>query len=217
MHGAKWIDDDIRIELIHDASRSPSGIITRRVSLVADERAVRRHMAVTTPPRTAFDVGRHGNLRTAVMRLDSLARATRITTSDVEAVAARHPGSPGLRLLESALELVDPGAQSPRETAIRLLLIRAGLPRPRTQIPVLADDGHPIAYLDMGWEDAMVAVEYDGDHHRADRWQYVKDIRRIEMLERMGWIIIRVVAEDRPSEVIRRARDALELRRSGVH
>lgn len=48
----------------------------------------------------------------------------------------------------------------------------------------------------------MVAVEYDGDHHRSDRHQYVKDIRRRERLERQGWIIITVVAEDRPAEIV---------------
>ena len=70
-------------------------------------------------------------------------------------------------------------------------------------------DGLPVAYLDLGWEDHMVAVEYDGDHHRTDRRQYVKDIQRIEMLERMGWIIVRVVAEDRPADIVRRVRAAL--------
>jgi very-short-patch-repair endonuclease len=32
----------------------------------------------------------------------------------------------------------------------------------------------------------MVAIEYDGDQHRTDRRQYVKDIRRYEMLERLA-------------------------------
>ena len=39
----------------------------------------------------------------------------------------------------------------------------------------------------MGWRDFMVAVEYDGDHHRKDRRQYVKDIARLRMLEALGW------------------------------
>jgi hypothetical protein len=114
--------------------------------------------------------------------------------------------------LETALELVDPGAQSPRESYLRLLLIEAGLPRPQTQIPVVDGDGVAVAYLDLGWAEHMVAVGYDGDHHRADRAQYVNDIRRLEMLERMGWLIIRVVAEDRPADIVRRVRQALERR-----
>lgn len=105
--------------------------------------------------------------------------------------------------------MVDAGSQSPKETWLRLLLINDGLPRPQTQIPVVGANGHPFAYLDMGWAEWMVAVEYDGDQHRSDRTQYVKYIRRIAELERMGWIIVRVVAEDRPAEILRRVRTAI--------
>jgi very-short-patch-repair endonuclease len=56
----------------------------------------------------------------------------------------------------------------------------------------------------MGWQEWMVAVEYDGDQHRTDRRQYVKDIRRLKMLEEMGWITVRVVAEDSSAAVLRR-------------
>ena len=216
MHGAKWIDDDLRIELIHANPRAPMGLVTRRFLLYDDERETRDGMQVTTLARTAFDIGRHGDLGTRVARLDALMQATDLTAEDVMALARRHPGSPGLRRLETALELVDGGSQSPRETSLRLLLIRAGLPRPDTQLLVLGDDGRPVAYLDMGWEQWMVAVEYDGDHHRTDRRQYVKDIRRIEMLERMGWIVIRVVAEDRPADIVRRVRAAIASRQSTV-
>ena len=68
-----------------------------------------------------------------------------------------------------------PGAASPKESWLRLLLIDNGFPIPETQIPVL--DGHvPFAFLDMGWRHIQLAVEYDGDQHRTDRPQYVKDI-----------------------------------------
>jgi very-short-patch-repair endonuclease len=62
--------------------------------------------------------------------------------------------------------------------------------------------------LDLGWDDIMVAVEYDGDQHRTDRRQYVKDIRRWELLERLGWLVVRVVAEDHPDNIIQRVRAA---------
>ena len=71
-------------------------------------------------------------------------------------------------------------------------------------------------YLDMGWEDLMVAVEYDGEQHRTDRWQYTKDIRRSEELARLGWIIVRVVAGDRPPDIVRRVREALQRRSSSL-
>jgi very-short-patch-repair endonuclease len=88
-------------------------------------------------------------------------------------------------------------------------LVRAGFPAVQTQIAVRNEWGWAEAYLDMGWEDIKVAIEYDGDQHRSDRRQYVKDIDRLEMLEqRYGWIVVRVIAEHHPDDVIRRVREA---------
>jgi very-short-patch-repair endonuclease len=105
---------------------------------------------------------------------------------------------------------MDGGAQSPKETWLRLILIEAGLPRPATQIRVT--DGQFVAYLDMGWQEPMVALEYDGDHHRTDRWQDVSDIGRARVLDRLGWLVIKVIKEDRPNVVVQRAREALASR-----
>jgi hypothetical protein len=209
MHGSKWIPADFPIELIHSNSHPPRGVLTRRGALIDGEWQMLDGRAITTPERTAFDIGRGGAVRSAVVRLDALARATGLKANDVLRVAGAHPGSPGLRKLEAALDLMDPGAESPRESYLRLLLIDAGLPRPQTQIPVFGVDGIPVAYLDLGWEDWMVGVEYDGDQHRTDRRQYVKDVRRLEMLNRTGWIVVRVVAEDRPASIISRVRAAM--------
>jgi very-short-patch-repair endonuclease len=69
-----------------------------------------------------------------------------------------------------------------------------------------------VGLLDMGWEDRMVAVEYDGDQHRADRRQFVRDIDRIAAMEELGWVVIRVVAEHRPQDIIDRVSQALARR-----
>ncbi|BBY57928.1 hypothetical protein MSAR_10640 [Mycolicibacterium sarraceniae] len=103
--------------------------------------------------------------------------------------------------------LVDGGAQSPKETWLRLLLIDAGLPRPQTQIPVFDEFGELVGYLDIDWEDIKVAAECDGEQHRKDRWQYTRDNRRREFLEQPGSIIIRVLAGDRQADIIRRVRE----------
>ena len=63
------------------------------------------------------------------------------------------------------------GAQSPKETWLRLLLIDGGFPPPQTQIP-LYENGYAVAFLDLGWPAIKLAVEYDGDQHRTDRAQY---------------------------------------------
>ena len=217
LHGSKWISDDAPVELIHHNSRPPRGVLTRRALLRGDEVQHLAGRQVTTPARTAFDLGRQGSLTVAVARLDALSRATKFGVDDVLAVAASHPGTRGLRQLEAALDLVDRGAESPQETYLRLVLVRAGLPRPQTQVPVYADGGGVVAYLDMGWPELMVGVEYDGDHHRADRRQYVRDIRRRELLEERGWLVVRIVSEDHPVDILRRVRRAIAERQSIVH
>ncbi len=214
LHGAKWIDDDITIELSHPNTRPPRGVLTRRDVLLDGEVTSAAGLAVTTPERTAFDIGRREPRRAAVARLDALARATGLNLDGVVDVAHRHPGARGLRKLEAALDLGDSGAQSPRETYLRLLLIDAGLSRPQTQIPVVTGD--ETYYLDMGWPDLMVAVEYNGEQHRNDRLQYREDIRRLATLQRLGWIVIRVVAKDHPAAILRRVRHALDARKSSV-
>jgi hypothetical protein len=211
--GSKWVDEGSPIELIWSNARSPRGLRTYDMTLRPAEFLL-ASPPVTTPQRTAFDIGRRKPVDVAVARLDALMRATRVKPSEVLEVADQHRGARGLRQLETALELVDAGSQSPRETWLRLLLIRAGLPPPTTQIPVVGEGGTKVYYLDMGWEDVLVAAEYDGEHHRLDRWQYTKDIRRSEALERLGWIVIRVVVTDTAAAIVSRVREALAFRAS---
>lgn len=215
-HGSKWVDESVPIELIWSNLRPPQGVRTYDMRLGPEEFGPVAGVPVTNPQRTAFDIGRRGAIGIAIAHIDALIQATGVKVPDVAELADRHRGVRGLRQLEAALEFVDPGSQSPKETWLRLLLIRAGLPRPSTQIPVTNPDNGQNYYLDMGWEDLMVAVEYDGEQHRLDRWQYTKDIRRREALERLGWIVIRVVVGDRPTEIIRRVLDALESRRASL-
>jgi len=216
-HGSKWVDERLPVELIWSNARPPRGVRTYDIRLGPGEFRVVESMPVTTPGRTAFDIGRRKPIGIAIAQLDALMQATGVRTQEVAQLADRHRGARGLRQLEVALDLVDAGSQSPKETWLRLLLIRAGLPRPTTQIPVTTADGVLVYYLDMGWEDLMVAVEYDGEHHRLDRWQYTRDVRRREALDRLGWIVIRVLAADRPADVVARVRDALEFRASSLH
>jgi very-short-patch-repair endonuclease len=93
-------------------------------------------------------------------------------------------------------------------------LIDNGFPIPETQIPVL-DGDVPFAFLDMGWRHIQLAVEYDGDQHRTDRPQYVKDQRRHPKIAKRGWEVIRVIAEDRDSAVLDSVYEAW-LRRGGA-
>lgn len=206
LHGSKWISDAEPIELAWRNARPPQGVRTCAVQFSEGEVGLVASLPVTSLVRTAFDVGRKGSLGQAVARLDALGNANRLNIDDVVSLADRHGGARALCNLRKALSLCDPGAESPRETWLRLFVMNAGFPRPRTQVPVSR------YYLDMGWENVRLALEYDGDHHRTDRAQFARDITRLEELADLGWTVIRVAADTRPDDVIYRLQRAWETR-----
>ncbi|KUH82795.1 MULTISPECIES: DUF559 domain-containing protein [unclassified Mycobacterium] len=208
LHGAPWVDPSQPIELVGVRIRPQPGLIPRADDVDVDEVTRIGGLPVTSRVRTAFDMGRRLHRTEALGRLDALMWNQRYDIDEVAQLGQRHRHAPGLNRLYELLPLVDGGAASIPESRIRLWLHDAGLPRPETQIPVIV--GHrPQAWLDMGWREYKVAVEYDGDHHRKNRRQYVKDIARLRMLEALGWIVIRVIAEDKPEDVIARVEAAL--------
>src|SRR5699024_1855798 len=108
-----------------------------------------------------------------------------------------------------AFELIRPGTDSPRETWLRLLLIRAGLPEPRVNARISADGEIPERFGDLVYRRERVVVEYEGAHHSESRTSYLSDIRRFEQLA--DWRFVRVTQEDAadPDGIIRRVRAAL--------
>jgi hypothetical protein len=216
LHGAPWVDPDVPIELAGAKCSPQEGLIPRTERVADDEITRIAGLPVTTRVRTAFDLGRHLDRPEALARMDALMWNQPFSVDAVLALAQRYPRARGVRQLRELLPLVDGGAESPRESLTRLWLHDAGFPRPETQIPVLAGSTQPVAWLDMGWRDSMVAVEYDGDQHRKDRKQYVKDIARLRMLEALGWKVIRVIAEDHPHDWLARVDAALIARGAGL-
>ena len=212
LHDAQWVDDDTPIELISRRARPQRGLLVRNETLADDEMTKVAGLPVTTRARTAFDLGRQLPRGKALARLDSLMRAQVFSNEDVLLLAKRHPGQRGLRRLREVLPLVDGGAASPKETWLRLLFIDAGFPVPTTQIPVLDERGRLVRILDMGWEEFKVGAEYDGDQHRTNRVQYVKDQRVWPKLERLGWNVTRVIKEDSEDDVIARTWSAMVSR-----
>ncbi len=212
LHGSKWVDDDVLIELVLPNARAPRGIRTHDDELCLGESQTLRGLRVTTPARTAFDVGRRLPGGSAVEALDALGNATGLTAPAVTAVADQHPGARNVRKLKSALAFYDAGAQSPKETWLRLVVVQDGYPPPQTQLPIHCGGPYPRYYLDMAWPEMMIALEYDGAHHHKDPEQIRHDIERSEKLAEMGWIVIRVVAGMRPAEILYRVGRAWQRR-----
>lgn len=211
LHRAKWIDDRLPATIV-DANRRPvPGVVVWAEQLEEDEICDRDGMAVTTAARTALDLACRNPLLPAVTAIDALARASRLKMADVDLLVERHRGMRGIRAGRTALDLVDAGAESPRETCLRLLLIRHGFPRPQTQIQIRDEYGWTVGNVDMGWENLKVAVENEGAHHRtAD--QFDKDVRRIELLNELGWVVVRVTKLDTEGAIIGRVSRARDRR-----
>jgi very-short-patch-repair endonuclease len=212
LHRTKWIDSELPAELIRSEACDVDGIVIHRNQLREDEICFVDEMPVTTPVRTAFDIGRRGRFETATIRVDALANATGVKAEDVERLAENHRGARGMVQLRRVLELMDGGAESPQETRARLLLIAARLPKPQTQVIVLDEHGEFVGRVDMGWDDWKVGVEYDGPQHWNDPDQHAKDIDRLADLAGQGWLIIRVsrsLLRDRPHVFLARVRDAM--------
>ncbi len=209
--GTKWLDADGPAELSRSNRHAPPGIVVHSYDLGSGEESIVNGIRVTSPERTAFDIGRNLSPSRAVPVLDALANATNLKIADVLALADSKPGVRHVRRLRSTLKLVDGGAESPQESRVRLLLVGAGLPPPETQIAFADEFGIARIRVDMGWRQWRVAVEYDGVQHWSDRYQRSWDIDRIAMLEAMGWVVIRVSAEmlSRPEVIIERVRRKL--------
>lgn len=212
--GAKWIEPAAPAELVHTNRRAPDMLRVHTETLRPDEITLVDGMSVTNPARTAFDLGRKLPVTPAVQRLDALMKATGVTVGAVEQIMISHPGVRGLVGLRRALVLTDSGAESPYETLTRLILVRAGLPPPRTQYAVADESGYIVAYVDMGWPEQRVAVEYDGAQHWTDPRQRRRDIERLADLEALGWIVIRVSSDmlRTPAAIVERVRSALACR-----
>jgi hypothetical protein len=114
--------------------------------------------------------------------------------ADLAAAARRRRGKRGAKALAAALPRVRQGSQSPEETFLRLGLVDHGLPEPELQVPVHTAEGE--RHADAGYPEQRVLLEYQGDHHRTDRRQWLSDLTRIQLFEDAGYRTILVGRDD---------------------
>jgi hypothetical protein len=212
LHGSLWIDSKWPPELNQQSQHRTNGILLHSDELTDDEVCDINGISATTPARTAFDLGRRRGRTMAVIRLDALMQATNLKPIDVQLLIERNRGARGIVQLRQAVSLSDPGSESPQETRTRLVLTDAGLRPQRTQIEVFDNFGEFVARLDMGWDDWLVGVQYDGEQHWTDPRRRARDIEQDAELQALDWRIIRVNADllrYRPATIVARTRAAL--------
>jgi hypothetical protein len=135
-------------------------------------------------------------------RLDELDRAI------LEVGRAR-----GITSVREARALVRPGVESPKETELRLLLTRAGLPEPEVNVRTFDGSGRYLGKPDLRYAWCKLAIEYKGDKHRRDPGRFRRDILRRERFADAGWRTVRCTDVDlhgrRANELVARVRRLL--------
>lgn len=100
-------------------------------------------------------------------------------------------------------------AESPMETRLRWLLIKAGLPAPEVQTDLHDGEGNFVGRAALYYPRAHLVIEFDGGNHR-DR--LVGDDRRQNALIAAGYRVLRFTAADvygRPEAIVGQVRAAL--------
>lgn len=171
-------------------------------------------LPVTTPLRTALDLGCKLSRRSALAALDAFMRKFGITHEDMRRLLPRYFRRRGVVQLRQLIPLADPRAESQGESWTRIEIADAGLPLPELQYWVTVG-GRPTYRLDLAYPHARVAVEYDGrEFHEGDE-RAAADRRRRRWLRDRGWTVIVVDKDSFTPEALsawlRELREALRL------
>ncbi|MFD0926939.1 hypothetical protein [Williamsia deligens] len=219
LHGVAYPVLDGDVEIIRDlrgqGRRRPGVRIMRTDQLGPGDIVDRAGMPVTSPVRTAFDLGRRRPDLLALGHLDDMARTVPLDISALWAYTRDHTHTAGVRQLRELVGLIDPAAESPGESWTRLIMHRRGLPRPDSQIEVFDECGALIGRFDLGYRRYKIGVDYDGVEFHSSDEQRAHDARRDNGLRRRGWIPLRTTAaalSDNPSAEMAKIESALALR-----
>lgn len=188
---------------------SRPGVAVRRAAVPADEAVCIGGLRVTSPIRTAADLGRQLPLVGAVIAVDMALNRRLVTLDELQRFAAK-PGLHRRHRLGRVLALADAGSESPMETTLRLVLNVPGLPRPVSQHILRDEAGVILGRADLYYPQARLVIEYDGDVHRQ---MLVSDLRRQNRILSAGYKILRFTAADvlrAPASVVDQVRRTLE-------
>ncbi|PTT18539.1 hypothetical protein DBR36_09210 [Microbacterium sp. HMWF026] len=183
---------------MHVSARPPAreprtrGVVGHRLDVASDFLTLRHGLPVPTPAETWAELASLHGVDDLVAVGDAILTRRLADDADLED-AARRISRRGSADLRTALPLLRAGSESPRESLLRLILIRAGLPEPELNRDLRdGETGRFIARLDLSYPRYRVAVEYDGRQH-ADLRQFRRDADRWPAIAAQGWVLVRVV------------------------
>lgn len=188
-HGLE-LDGSDRIEVTVPPGAGVDGgrdVGVRHTSLQAGDICRQRGVLLTSPVRTWFDLARYLPLVDAVAAVDWALHHGKVSGHQLQRYVEAHPGLTGIGQAREVLRLSEAGSESLMESRLRMVLVLAGLPRPRVQ--------HRIGRrrIDLYYPDARLGIEYDGDVHRES---LAEDNRRQNWLLARGITLLRFTAAD---------------------
>ena len=172
-------------------------VVGHQQSLEPDEIVAGAWVSCTSPLRTWFDLAGILSLDDLVIAGDfMLRRRNPLTTANaLDAFLAGKRGRTGYRRAMRARSLLRANTDSPKETELRLLLTRPGLPEPGINVPIFDETGGWIQDPDLSYEREKIAIQYDGAHH-ANPGQRRSDIFRDESARDAGWRVVVLTQTD---------------------
>jgi len=150
-------------------------------------------LRVTTPLRTACDLGRLLHVDQALAALDALLRSDLVTREQISAELGRFKGYRGVVQLRELTPMADGRAQSPGESILRRRWLACGIPSPELQHQVAGPHGP--YYLDLALPELRLAAEYDGAEFHDEQHRAHDEARRTWVREVLGWILVAVRGE----------------------
>ena len=185
-----------------DRWRRGEGFLMTRAPLPADDIWRAGPVPLTSAPRTLVDCAREWPLEDAVVSMDAACLAGRTTTDEIRAAAAMASRWPGAPRAARAASFADGRAQSPLETRGRLRILGSGFPAPELQVEIWTGS-RLVAVVDAWFDEAAVAVEFDGRIKYTDPWRdrspeqvLWDEKRREDELRALDIRIVRVVNAD---------------------
>jgi very-short-patch-repair endonuclease len=145
-------------------------------------------MRVTTPLRTAWDLGRVRWTDEAISGLDAVFRLGSFEREEFLAGIERFRRMRWVTTLRAIGPHADGRSESPGESVLRLRCIECNV-RMHPQVEVYRD-GVLVARLDLADEDLLLAIEYDGAEWHSSPEQVARDRARRTALAEAGWTVL---------------------------
>ena len=172
---------------------SRAGMAVRRANLAGDEVVWLRGLRATSVPRTLRDVCACLSLMEGVVVCDMAMHLRLLRPGPLNDYVSRSAGARGIAALRKALPYVEPAAESPMETRLRMIVVLAGLPRPEVQFTVRDRWHRFVGRPDLYYPEQKLGLEYDGATHQGTLAQ---DNRRQNRLLDAGVRLLRFTAGD---------------------